>query len=158
MGTVFEVETALGYTVSNRNSRHKTPGATSSSTSPSTPSSGGLSCLKTNSATRSRSPVVYACRQQQLELDWSSICRLERCEHMPFRRRLADLFLTSKAYSKAGGSLLRSTSGASADGRQIGLMMHDRAPQHAWCNSRVLLQSCQAHRRSARPLHLRHLA
>ena len=31
MGTVFEAETALplGYTVSNRNSRHKTPGATS---------------------------------------------------------------------------------------------------------------------------------
>jgi hypothetical protein len=57
MGTVFEAETALplGYTVSNRNSRHKTPGATSSSTSPSTPSSGGLSCLNTNSATRSRS-------------------------------------------------------------------------------------------------------
>jgi hypothetical protein len=123
MDTVFEVETALGYTVSNRNSRHKTPGATSSSTSPSTPSSGGLSCLKTNSATRSRSPVVYACRQQQLKLDWSSICRLERCEHMPLRRRLADLCLTSKAYSKAGGSLLRSTSGASADGRQIGLMI-----------------------------------
>jgi hypothetical protein len=73
--------------------------------------------------TRSRSPVVYACRQQQLKLDWSSICRLERCEHMPLRRRLADLFLTSKAYSKAGGSLLRSTSGASADGRQIGLMI-----------------------------------
>jgi hypothetical protein len=73
--------------------------------------------------TRSRSPVVYACRQQQLKLDWSSICRLERCEHMPLRRRLADLCLTSKAYSKAGGSLLRSTSGASADGRQIGLMI-----------------------------------
>jgi hypothetical protein len=42
---------------------------------------------------------------------------------MPLRRRLADLCLTSKAYSKAGGSLLRSTSGASADGRQIGLMI-----------------------------------
>lgn len=48
MGTVFEAETALplGCTVSNRNSRHKTPGATS----PRHPS-----CLNTNSATRSRS-------------------------------------------------------------------------------------------------------
>ena len=159
MGTVFEVETALGYTVSNRNSRHKTPGATSSSTSPSTPSSGGLSCLNTNSATRSRSACSTPVGSNILSWIGALSADTSVVSTCLFAVALPISFSPARRIARrAAHSFVRQVARAPSERRRAANRPDDRAPQHAWCHSRVLLRSFQAHRRSARPLHLRHLA